>query len=145
MILRNLDGTARNSYSRQYDSGEAAVSVHSRTTPDLDRIREAVHESAAAGVATASGNRLPAWPARNVDAAEAGSYERLAFTVVDRDGWPTTRTVTRVDLDGEAALLDVPLAVSDGQPGCLLCHWYTPGVEKLGRRLVSPYAVPYCQ
>lgn len=83
----------------------------------------------------ADAGRLPPWPQQGVDTGEADAYDRLAFTVVDGEGWPTTRTVADVELDGDAALLDVPLEVEAGQPGCLLCHWHTPGVEKLGQRL----------
>ncbi|WP_254841371.1 pyridoxamine 5'-phosphate oxidase family protein [Natronomonas marina] len=92
-------------------------------------------EPVAVEAVDADAGRLPAWPEQGVDPAEAGSYDRLAFTVVDGEGWPTTRTVADVELDGDAALLDVPGSVEEGQPGCLLCHWHTPGVEKLGQRL----------
>lgn len=85
-------------------------------------------------VAVGAGS-LPAWSDQGVDAAEARTYDRLALTVVDDDGWPTTRTVAGVELDGDAALLDVPASVEAGQPACLLCHWHTPGLERLGQRL----------
>jgi hypothetical protein len=86
---------------------------------------------------------LPPWPGRDVDAAEAAAYDRLAFTIVDEDGWPVTRTVTDVEVDGEAALLEVPQSVldgplgsvGDGRPACLLCHWHSPGLDELGQRL----------
>jgi len=32
-------------------------------------------------------------------------------------------------------VLDTPLAVEDGQPASLLCHWHTPDLSKLGQRL----------
>lgn len=83
----------------------------------------------------ADAGTLPPWPQQGVDTGEADSYDRLAFTVVDSEGWPRTRTVADVELDGDVALLDVPESVEEGQPGCLLCHWHTPGVEKLGQRL----------
>lgn len=83
----------------------------------------------------AAAGTLPAWPTQGVVAEEAASYDRLAFSVVDDEGWPTTRTVADVDLDGDAALLDVPLPVESGQPACLLCHWHTPGLDRLGQRL----------
>lgn len=78
---------------------------------------------------------LPPWPERGVDAEEAGAYDRLAFTVVDGEEWPTTRSVGDLEVRGEEALLDAPLSVEAGQPACLLCHWHTPGLEKLGQRL----------
>jgi molybdopterin-guanine dinucleotide biosynthesis protein A len=61
-------------------------------------------------------------------------FDRLAFTVVD-DGWPTTRTVADLEVDGERARLVVLLAVTDGQPACLLCHWHTPSLDRLRQRL----------
>ncbi|PSP96425.1 pyridoxamine 5'-phosphate oxidase family protein [Halobacteriales archaeon QS_4_70_19] len=80
--------------------------------------------------------RLPPWPEEDVDASEAESYERLVLTVVDEDGWPTTRTVRSVERRGEDAVaLETPLAVREGQPACLLCHWHTPDLSKLGQRL----------
>ncbi|QLD87239.1 pyridoxamine 5'-phosphate oxidase family protein [Natronomonas halophila] len=78
---------------------------------------------------------LPAWPAYDVDAAEAASYDRVTLTAVDEAGWPRTDAVHGVDVDGETARLDVPLSVEDGQPACLLAHWHTPGLDKLGQRL----------
>jgi hypothetical protein len=80
-------------------------------------------------------SRLPPWPAEGVDAEEADSYDRLTLTVVDADGWPVTRPVGGVTVDGEAAMLDVSVDVADGQPACLLCHWHTPDLSKLGQRL----------
>lgn len=80
--------------------------------------------------------RLPPWPEQGIDASEADSYERLAFTAVDSDGRPTTRSVADVVVEDDAALLDVPLAVEDGQPACLLCHWHSPGLDELGQRLL---------
>ena len=82
----------------------------------------------------ASGS-LPPWPDAGVDETEAERHDRLAFTVVD-EGWPTTRSVADVEVRGEEALLDVPLSVEADQPACLLCHWHTPGLEKLGQRLL---------
>jgi hypothetical protein len=82
-----------------------------------------------------SAGQLPPWPQQGVDAEEAGSYDRLALTVVDEDGWPTTRSVEDVEVRDDQALLDVALPVEDGQPACLLCHWHTPDLGKLGQRL----------
>jgi hypothetical protein len=78
---------------------------------------------------------FPPWSAYRVDAAEAASYARVTLTAVDEAGWPRTDSVRGVDVDGETARLDVPLSVEDGQPACLLAHWHTPGVDKLGQRL----------
>lgn len=80
---------------------------------------------------------LPPWPERGVDRAEAESYDRVSLTVVDDSGWPVTRSVADVDVRGAAAHLDVPadVAVDDGRPACLLCHWHAQGLEKLGQRL----------
>lgn len=78
---------------------------------------------------------LPPWSEQGVDADEAASYDRLSLTVVDEDGWPVTRTVTDVTMDTDRALLDAELSVTDGQPACLLCHWHTPDLSKLGQRL----------
>lgn len=78
---------------------------------------------------------LPPWPDQGVDADEAGSYDRLAFTVVGDDGWPETRSVVDVEVAGDEALLDVPQSVEAGQPACLLCHWHSPGLDDLGQRL----------
>jgi hypothetical protein len=84
----------------------------------------------------ATAGRFPPWPEQGVDAGEADSYDRLALTVVDGDGWPTTRTVRDVDRRGaDTVVLDTPLAVEDGQPASLLCHWHTPDLSKLGQRL----------
>lgn len=83
----------------------------------------------------AEAGALPAWPEQGVDADEAAAYDRLAFTVVDEAGWPTTRTVADVDIDGASAILDVPTTVDAGQPACLLCHWHTPALNRLGQRL----------
>jgi hypothetical protein len=78
---------------------------------------------------------LPPWPTQGVDADEAASYDRLAFTVVDESGWPITRSVADVAVDGDAVRLDVPMPVEPGQPACLLCHWHTPGLDRLRQRL----------
>ncbi len=87
-------------------------------------------------LANATAGSLPAWPEQGVDAGEAASYDRLALTVVDADGWPTTRTVRDIEHRGaDAVVLDTPLAVEDGQPASLLCHWHTPDLSKLGQRL----------
>lgn len=85
--------------------------------------------------ADGSSGPLPPWPERGVDADEARAYDRLAFTVVDEDGWPRTRSVADVELRDAEALLDVPTSVTEGQPACLLCHWHTPGLKHLGQRL----------
>lgn len=98
------------------------------------RIVVEVRPEAVEPIAGSAGS-LPAWPARGVDAAEAASYDRLAFTVVDGSGWPITRTVAAVEIDGDEALLDVPQSVEAGQPACLLCHWHSPGLDELGQRL----------
>lgn len=79
--------------------------------------------------------RLPPWPAEGVDADEADAYDRLVLTVVDGDGWPTTRPVDGIEIRGDEALLDTALSVADGQPACLLAHWHTPDLGKLGQRL----------
>ncbi|WP_178917305.1 pyridoxamine 5'-phosphate oxidase family protein [Natronomonas gomsonensis] len=78
---------------------------------------------------------FPPWPATDLDRGEAESYDRLAFTVVDEDGWPTTRTVEGVEIRDDVALVDVPLSVDDGSPACLLCHWHSSGLDKLSQRL----------
>ncbi|MFT4882714.1 MAG: hypothetical protein ACI8U4_000208 [Natronomonas sp.] len=78
---------------------------------------------------------IPAWPEHGLGTDEAASYDRLTLTVVDSEGWPTPRAVRGVDVDGERARLDVPLSADDGQPACLLGHWHTPGLDKLGQRL----------
>lgn len=78
---------------------------------------------------------LPPWPAHGVDSQEAASYDRVTLTTVDEAGWPRTRPVRSIEIDGELARLDAPLAVEEGQPACLLAHWHTPGVDKLGQRL----------
>lgn len=83
---------------------------------------------------TAAGE-LPPWLDQGVDTDEAASYDRLSLTAVDEDGWPSTRTVTDVTIDGDRALLATDLTVADGQPACLLCHWHTPDLSKLGQRL----------
>ena len=97
------------------------------------RIVLEIEPSAAEPVGVDAGS-MPAWPAQGVDADEAAGYDRLAYTVVD-DGWPTTRTVTDLEVDNDAARLDVPVAVEAGQPACLLCHWHTPGLDRLRQRL----------
>lgn len=85
-------------------------------------------------VGTAVGE-LPPWPATDLGRSEAESYDRLAFTAVDEEGWPTTRSVEGIEIRDDTALLDVPLSVEDGQPACLLCHWHSPGLDKLSQRL----------
>lgn len=80
---------------------------------------------------------LTSWPEQGIDESEADSYERLTFTAVDPDGgYPVTRTVADLEVDGDAALLDVPLTVENGQPACMLCHWHSPSLEQLGQRLL---------
>lgn len=87
-------------------------------------------------LADATAGRLPPWPEQGVDSEEAASYDRVALTVVDEDGWPTTRTVRGVERrDEDAVVLDASLPVTGGQPACLLCHWHTPDLSKLGQRL----------
>lgn len=78
---------------------------------------------------------MPAWPEQGLDASEAESYDRVTLTAVDADGWPNPRPIRGVDIRGETARLDVSLSVEDGQPACLLAHWHTPGLDKLGQRL----------
>jgi hypothetical protein len=78
---------------------------------------------------------FPPWPATDLDRSEAESYDRLALTVVDDDGWPTTRSVAGVEIRDKVALLDVSLSVDDGTPACLLCHWHSSGLDKLSQRL----------
>ncbi len=85
---------------------------------------------------TSTCGSLPSWPAENIDTDEANAYDRLAFTIVDSDGWPTTRSVSDIQINGATAALDVPFDVAPGQPGCLLCHWHTPALDKLGQRLI---------
>jgi hypothetical protein len=87
-------------------------------------------------VGSAAVGELPPWPGQGVDTEEAASYDRLSLTAVDEAGWPVTRTVTDVTVDGERALLAADLSVTDGQPACLLCHWHTPDLSKLGQRLL---------
>lgn len=86
-------------------------------------------------VGSAAVAELPPWPGQGVDTEEAASYDRLSLTTVDGDGWPVTRTVTDVAVEGDRARLEVDLPVADGQPACLLCHWHTPDLSKLGQRL----------
>lgn len=78
---------------------------------------------------------MPAWPEQGLESSEAETYDRVSLSIVDEGGWPTARSVRNVDIRGEEAILDVPLDVTDGQPACLLCHWHTPGLDKLGQRL----------
>ena len=98
------------------------------------RVVVEVDPDAVEPVADASG-QLPPWPVQDIDAGEAASYDRLVLTTVDDSGWPRSRPVADAAVEGGTVRLDVGGSVTDGQPGCLLAHWHTPDLEKLGQRL----------
>lgn len=84
---------------------------------------------------------VPAWPAAGLDAGEAAKQQRLSLGLVGGDGErPTPTPVRGVDVDpaGEVATLQpvAPVTASEGDPVCLLMHWHTPDVKRLGQRVV---------
>lgn len=82
---------------------------------------------------------VSAWGAVGMDGMEADSYERVVFGSVSADG-PEVTPVERVAVEGDVATLTSPalaaVAVEAGAPACLLCHWHSPDVRRLGQRLV---------
>lgn len=84
---------------------------------------------------------LPAWPAAALDASEAAKHRRLSLGLAGADGERPTPTPVRgfdVDPASEVATLDpvAPVTASEGDPACLLMHWHTPDVKRLGQRVV---------
>lgn len=87
---------------------------------------------------TAGSGLVSEWPAADIDVEEADRYDRVVATVVDSNGWPRSWPLASLDPDGRSAPIPVPssLAVTDGQPACLCCHWYTADLKDLGQHLV---------
>lgn len=82
---------------------------------------------------------LSAWPAAGLDAEEAARHERASLALAGPDGpTPTPVRSLSADADGTVATLDPagPVAASEGDPACLLCHWHTDDVRRLGQRVV---------
>lgn len=84
---------------------------------------------------------LPAWPAAGLDPGEAAKHRRLSLGLAGGDGeHPTPTPVGGIEVDsaGEVATLDpvAPVTASEGDPACLLMHWHTPDVKRLGQRVV---------
>ncbi|RMB12909.1 pyridoxamine 5'-phosphate oxidase family protein [Haloplanus aerogenes] len=80
---------------------------------------------------------VPAWPAADVDASEAATYDRIVATVV-QDGWPRSWPLSAPTVRDGRLRLDSPSDVSptDGQPACVLCHWHDDDLSALEQRLI---------
>lgn len=89
------------------------------------------------GAAT-SIEKLPPWPAAEIDRIEANEYERAVLTVVGSDGYPESRSITSVEIRNGAARFDPGPAptLEEGQPACLLFHWHDEASVYLGQRVV---------
>lgn len=92
---------------------------------------------------------VDAWSDVGMDAGEAASYDRAVFTAMNGDGWPASRPVAEVAVEGgnegeqavRLAMPDPP-AIEEGQPTCLLLHWHSDDIGDLGQRLVRGRASP---
>jgi hypothetical protein len=82
--------------------------------------------------------RVTPWPAADLDANAARSYEHAVATVVDADGWPRTWSLGSVAPSAAGLSLSPPadVTVDSGQPACVLCHHYSDDLESLGQHLV---------
>jgi hypothetical protein len=83
------------------------------------------------------GATVPAWPAGDVDASEAATYDRAVATLVE-DGWPRSWPLaTPTVRDGRLRLSPLPdVSPADGQPGCVLLHWHDDDLSSLEQRVV---------
>jgi len=83
------------------------------------------------------GTTVPAWPAAEVDAGEASTYDRAVATVV-ADGWPRSWPLaTPAVQDGRLRLSPPPdVSPADGQPACVLLHWHDDDLSSLEQRVV---------
>lgn len=97
-----------------------------------------VDVEAATPVRSASDGPVESLPAGPDDEPELGSFDRTVGTVVDADGRPRTWPLAGTRFDDGSLELQPPPDVSptDRQPACLLGHWFEPGLETLGQRLV---------
>jgi len=88
-------------------------------------------------VPTGSEATVPAWPAADVDASEAATYDRVVATLV-ADGWPRSWPLSTPTVRNGRLRLTPPDDVSpvDGQPACVLCHWHDDDLSALEQRLV---------
>jgi len=83
------------------------------------------------------GATVPAWPAADVDADEAATYDRAVATLVE-DGWPRSWPLaTPTVRDGRLRLSSPPgVSPADGQPACVLLHWHDDDLSSLEQRVV---------
>jgi hypothetical protein len=93
---------------------------------DIDR-----HPAGGVGVTA------PTWPAADVDASEAATYDRAVATVV-ADGWPRSWPLSTPNVRDGRLRLSPPGGVSlaDGQPACVLLHWHDDALSSLEQRMV---------
>ena len=99
----------------------------------LDIEPTAVERHADRGV----GVTVPAWPAADVDASEAATYDRAVATVVS-DGWPRSWPLAAPKVRDGRLRLSPPASVSptDGQPACVLVHWHDDALTGLEQRVI---------
>lgn len=99
----------------------------------IDIESTAVERVRGCGVGTA----VPAWPAADVDASEAETYDRVVATIV-QDGWPRSWPVSTPTVRDGRLRLTPPAGASpaDGQPACVLCHWHDGDLSALEQRLI---------
>lgn len=97
-----------------------------------------VDVEAAMPVESTSGGPVESLPVGPDDEPDSGPFDRTVGTVVDADGRPRTWPLAGARFDDGSLQLRPPADVSptDGQPACLLGHWFEPGLETLGQRLV---------
>ncbi|AXG04977.1 pyridoxamine 5'-phosphate oxidase family protein [Haloplanus rubicundus] len=83
------------------------------------------------------GATVPAWPAGDVDAGEAATYDRAVATLV-QDGWPRSWPLAIPTVrDGRLRLSPPPgVSPADGQPACVLLHWHDDDLSSLEQRVV---------
>ena len=83
------------------------------------------------------GVTVPAWPAGDVDANEAATYDRAVATLV-QDGWPRSWPLATPTVHDGRLRLSPPPGVSpaDGQPACVLLHWHDGDLSSLEQRIV---------
>ena len=90
---------------------------------------------------------LSPWPAAGLGPEEAAKHQRLSLGLADPAGdGPTPTPVSGFEVDdaGVATLDPVaPVTASEGDPACLLMHWHTPDVRRLGQRVVRGRVVGF--
>lgn len=143
-VTRLIDDEPEGQKRRAFTENGALESGVGRLLMDWYTLRVVVRidPTEAIEVPDVSGDPSPeAWPAAGLDADEAAKHQRLSLGLAGsgQDGpTPTPVQGFEVDDSGTVATLDpvAPVSASEGDPACLLLHWHTPDVKRLGQRVV---------